>query len=233
MSITAAIEYDKNPHSISKKSPQGPFDNAARPHHLTLLVNNGTQTASANDGEALETFEFVPPYDQKTDFNKLLDQIEDMRWSDPIGAANRLLQIDTQNLPSEFYNSYRELAQDLSAQLQHVEGSIAQITLWDLRRSTQDLENLFGRDPDEELTALLGENSMQSLHADIADFIIEHTENDSGLPDNAGIIAKMATLQYKKLEAERLDALPKPQMNREAYIADERRRLVPALAMAA
>ncbi len=236
MSITAANLYegeDRQPLISVKGAPlQNQFGNSVDwDLHAKLLMSSETidetKDTAAND-DTIDTFEFAPPFDKTTNFNQLIRQIENMRWSDPIGATYQLLEIDTEHLPFKFYDAYRTLAEDLGTQLKYVEGVEAQIALWDLTRSTQELETsigLFGANPAEELLQIFGESSMQSLNADITDFMVRHTENETGLPDNAGLISKMATLQYTKHEAERLDALPTGQYNPDIAAAEKRREL--------
>lgn len=235
MSITAAYIYEKEglPPVIDDNPLQDRFDGAVDwdPHSKFLMSPDKiseTQAASANDGDSVETFEFLPPFDQSTNFNELLRQIDAMRWSDPIGAANRLLQIDTEHLPFKHYEDYKSLAQELSNQLKHVEGSIAQITLWDLDRASDSVDGLsllFASDSDDEVMSLFANSTMESLSDDINNALRAVGDDENGLPKNAGIVTQMATLAYALHENQRLDSLPTGQYNPEAAIEDERTRM--------
>ena len=230
MSITAANRYDEVDQLLPIISDpiKNRFDGAAH-SHLTLITNNEMQSATtANDGDTIETFEFAPPYDESTNFSQLLRQIDNMRWADPIGAANRLLEIDTEYLPFNLYESYSTLAQDLSAQLESSYDFGARTLLWDLSRSVDALgaalTTLFGEAPNAEMAALFGGSSLESMSDDLSNAIRADGDDENGLPKNAGLVTRMATLAYALEEMGRIDALPETPHNPEAVAIDEQRR---------
>ncbi|MCB1720678.1 MAG: hypothetical protein KDI11_02885, partial [Alphaproteobacteria bacterium] len=215
-------------HPIGSMKASGAFARAMNNSGI-IFTRTASQMVNADDAskfDELKTFEFAPPYDETTTFDRLLRKIDAMRWADPIGAANKLLEIDMERLPFDLYETYRSIAQDLSAQLETNYDLSAQTLLWDLGNSLRDMEQeftgLFGEDPDTKLMELLGGSSMESLSDDI-DNAMRAGGDDNGLPKNAGIVTKMATLAYALHERDRLEALPEGQYNPDAAAIEERR----------